>query len=265
MTGTITLSDDGQNYIEFDLVCGVIEAVRPSGLRGWKGTKVLNTEFVVGGLLQFDLQWRPFNPTLEQPITRVEFTEYPAGEWVRANMSSEKTLYACPRGGDDREMYDVDCAGLPFYFECVNEAVCAAAAALLNVNKIPAVLLEDVDGVMLIDTIKPGRPQTIADIGNGFVVIYDNNIVDYGIITHEATHAWAKDKWGSVFPPADTDYMAVVLGDEPPITSYAGTDAAEDLAEAVRYYAYSPAFLKAQCPLRYAIVERMMTDPSYYG
>ena len=74
MTGTITLSDDGQNYIEFDLVCGVIEAVRPSGLAGWKGTKVLNTELAVGGLLQFDLQWRPFNPVLKQPITSIEFT-----------------------------------------------------------------------------------------------------------------------------------------------------------------------------------------------
>ena len=107
--------------------------------------------------------------------------------------------------------------------------------------------------------------ETIADIGSGFMVIYNNNIVDYGIITHEATHAWARDKWGSYFPPADTDYMAAILSGEPPITPYGGTDAAEDLAEAVRYYAYSPEFLKAQCPLRYAIVERMMTDPSYYG
>ena len=34
------LSDGGQNYIEFDIACGFIRAVRPSLLAGWKGTKV---------------------------------------------------------------------------------------------------------------------------------------------------------------------------------------------------------------------------------
>ena len=34
------LSDEGQNYIEFDIACGEIQEVRPSLLAGWKGTKV---------------------------------------------------------------------------------------------------------------------------------------------------------------------------------------------------------------------------------
>ena len=266
MTGTITLADRDQNYIEFDLVCGVIEQVRPSGLSGWKGTRVLNAEFVVGGLLTFDLQWRPYNPTLKQPITIIRYTEYPGGEWLRANMSEEKKLYACPRGGKDRMMYDVDCKGIPFYFECVNEAAVAASEALLNTDKIPNVLMMYIDGGMLFDEIKPGSPETIADIGNGFIVIYNNYVIDYGMIAHEGTHVWAKDKWGTYAPPYDTDYMEVVrFSGEEPVTEYAKTNYAEDLAETGRYYAFSPEFLKAKCPLRYDIFERMMTDPGYYG
>lgn len=265
MTGVITLSDGGQNYIEFDIVCGVIQQVKPCLLAGWKGTKLLNTKYIIGGKLRFDLQWKDFNPTLEHLIVAIKYEELAGGEWLRENMSDEKKLYACPRGGDDRMMYEVDCNGLPFYFECVNYAAVAATEALLNFHKIPEVLLEDVDGVMLSGSIKPGSPETIADIGNFFMVIYNNYIVDYGIITHEATHAWAYDKWGQYEPPAGSAYMSIIQSAEPPVTEYGKTNPAEDLAEAVRYYVYSPEFLKAKCPLRYGIIKRMMTDPDYDG
>lgn len=266
MTDIITLEDLGQDYITFDIDCGVIGAVTPSMLGGWKGTKVLNTEFVIGEKLQIDLQWRDINPTLEQPIVSISYKDVPGSEWLRENMSVEKKLYACPRGGDDRMAYDVDCKGLPFYFSCVNAAAVAASDALLDWDRIPEVLLEDVMGVMMFDAIKPGSPVTIADIGDFFMVIYNNNIVDYGIITHEATHAWALDKWGSPTPPNDTDYVEVIrFSGEDPITEYAKTDYAEDLAEGVRYYVFDPTWMKVKCPLRYVIIERMMTDPDYYG
>lgn len=266
MTGVVTLEDAGQDYVEFEIACDVIEQVRPSMLGGWRGTKILNTEYVLGGLLKFDLQWRDFNPVLKQPIVAIKHEELAGGEWLRANMSTEKILYADPRGGDDREMYSVDCDGLPFYFACVNRAAIAATDALLNHKKIPAVLLEDVDGVMLFDKIKPGSPETIADIGHSFMVIYNDYIVDYGIITHEATHAWALDKWGQYNPPDDTDYTEVIrFSGEEPITKYAKTNYAEDIAEGIRYYVFNPTWMKNNCPLRYGIIERMMTDPGYYG
>lgn len=266
MTGTIYLVDGGQNYIEFDVACGVIEAVRPAGLRGWINTKILNSKYEVGGILRIDLQWDDYDLPLKYKIAKIKHEELPGSGWLLANMVKEKKLYVCPRDGDDREMYSVDCNGLPFYFACVNRAAIAATEALRNHEKIPAVLLEDVDGVMLFDSIKPGRPTTIADIGNWFMVIYNNYIVDYGIITHEATHAWAKDKWGQYAPPDDTDYTEVIrFSGEEPITEYAKTNYAEDLAEGVRYYVFNPPRMKAKCPLRYDIIERMMTDPSYYG
>ena len=266
MTGTITLSDGGQDYIEFDIACSVIEEVRPARLAGWKGTKILNTAFFVGGRLLVDLQWKDYQFPLEYPIVEIKYEELPGSEWLLANMVKEKKLYACPRGGDDKMLYEVDCKGLPFYFACVNQAAVAASEALLNHEKIPSVLLEDVDGVMLFDEIKPGRPETIADIGNWFMAIYNNYIVDYGIITHEATHAWAFDKWGQYAPPDDTDYTEVIrFSGEDPITEYAKTNYSEDLAEAVRYYVFDPTRMKNKCPLRYDIAERMMTDPDYYG
>lgn len=266
MTGTVTLANEGQDYIEFVIACDVIEEVRPSGLAGWIGTKILNAEYIIGGLLNFDLQWRDFNPVLTQPIVEIKYEELPGSEWLLANMVKEKKLYACPRGGDDRMMYEVDIEGMPFYFECVNKAAIAASDAFRNIEKIPDVLLEDVDGMMLFDSIKADSPETIADIGNWFMVIYNNYIVDYGIIAHEAAHVWAKDKWGQYAPPDDTDYTEVIrFSGEDPITEYAKTNYSEDLAEAVRYYVFDPTWMKNKCPLRYDIVERMMTDPDYYG
>ena len=266
MTGTIILSDGGQNYIEFDIACGVIEDVRPCGLRGWVNTRILNKAYTVGGRLLINLQWKDYQFPLPYPIVEIRYEEVYGSEWLRANMSDEKKLYARPRDEDERMMYEVDIEGMPFYFECVNEAAIAASDAFRNIEKIPAVLLEDVNAVMLFDEIKPGSPSTVADLGRGFMVIYNNYIVDYGIIAHEAAHAWAYDKWGQYAPPDDTAYTEVIrFSGEEPITEYAKTNYAEDLAEAVRYYVYSPAFLKAQCPLRYDIVEKMMTDPDYYG
>jgi len=68
MTGTITLSDGGQDYIEFDIVDNVIAEVRPARYAGWKGTKVLNVAFMVGGRLLIDLQWKDYQFPLKYPI-----------------------------------------------------------------------------------------------------------------------------------------------------------------------------------------------------
>ena len=265
MTGTITLSDGGQNYIEIELACGVIQEVRPAMSAGWKGTKVLNSAFFIGDRLIIGLQWKDYQFALPYPIVDVKYEELYGSEWLLENMSRERKLYTNPVTYIDHMAYVVDCKGLPFYFDCVNYAAIAAAEALLMVDKIPDVLLEDVEGVQLVEEINPGSPETIAAILHSMMTIFDNNIVDYGIITHEATHAWAFDKWGQYDPPENTDYKAAIRSDEPPVTKYAETSPAEDLAEAVRYYIYSPEFLKAKCPRRYDIIEMMMKYPMYHG
>jgi len=68
MTGMITLSDGGQDYIEFDITDNIITEVRPARLAGWKGTKVLNNVFEVGGRLLIDLQWDDYDLPLKYPI-----------------------------------------------------------------------------------------------------------------------------------------------------------------------------------------------------
>lgn len=265
MTGLIVLVNGGQDYIVFDVACSVIQGVEPSGKKGWIGTKILNKSFAPGEVLKIDLQWDDYDLPLKYLIKSVEVQEIEGGEWLRANMSKEKKLYVNPRTGDDLMMYKVNCKGIPFYFGCLNYAAVAAAEAVLNVDKIPAALMEDVDGVMLFDDIKPGRPETIADLGDFFMVIYNNRIVDYGVITHEATHAWAYDKWGTYTPPADTDFMAAIRSGEPTVTEYAKTSAAEDLAETVRFYVVDREMVMRVAPLRYESVHRMMTDPAYRG
>jgi len=74
MTGTVILSDQGQNYIEFDILDDLIVTVRPSGLPGWKDTKVRNLAFLVGGRLIIELH-NGFALPLKYPILEIR----PAG------------------------------------------------------------------------------------------------------------------------------------------------------------------------------------------
>lgn len=72
MTGMITLVDAGQNYIEFDVIDNVILAVRPSGLAGWIGTKILTKTPIIGGILKIDLQWDDYDLPLKHHIATIE-------------------------------------------------------------------------------------------------------------------------------------------------------------------------------------------------
>jgi len=70
MTGTITLSDQGQDYIEFEISNNIITAVRPSTMKGWINTKVRNLAFTVGGRLIIELH-NGFQLALKYPIVSI--------------------------------------------------------------------------------------------------------------------------------------------------------------------------------------------------
>ena len=72
MTGMITLSDGGQNYIEFYIANDMILQVRPARLAGWIGTKVLNAAFAIGDRLTIDLQWKDYDFDLKYPIVAID-------------------------------------------------------------------------------------------------------------------------------------------------------------------------------------------------
>lgn len=265
MTGMITLSDGGQNYIEFDINCDIIVAVRPSELMGWVGTKILNKAFLVGGQLEIDLQWKDYNFSLPYPITQIDEEKITGDEWLVENMSFEPSIYTNPRTQVDHLAYTAYCLGIPLYFDCITAPAVAAANALLNTDKIPSILLENLEGVQLVGEPAESGPYTIADIWSGILTIYSNNTVDYGIIAHEAAHMWAEDIWAQIAPPADSDYRAAINSEEPPVSEYAKKSPGEDFAEAVRWYVTDPALTKNIAPLRYEIIKRMLEDPSYYG
>jgi hypothetical protein len=71
MTGTITLSDGGQNYIEFDIIDNLIAEVRPALLAGWQGCRIVNMVFTVGGNLKVRL-WNNYELPLKYKISKVE-------------------------------------------------------------------------------------------------------------------------------------------------------------------------------------------------
>lgn len=266
MTGIITLMDGGQNYIRFVIACDIIESVSPSGLAGWRGTKILNTKYEVGGKLTIDLQWRDFNPILDQTIVSIVEEELPGSEWLLANKSKEKYLFVNHVTGLDHMAYMVECEGLPFVFDCVNLSAIAGADAFLRTDKIPAWLLIQIDGAQLVNEGNPGSPMTIALIWDRYMTIFNNYAIDYGIVAHEATHPWAKDKWGQTDPPDDTDFMAARRSGEPSVTLYGDTDPGEDIAECFRYYLWKPTYFKEKCPLRYPVVARLFEEPEdYYG
>jgi len=71
MTGTVTLSDGGQNYIEFDIVDNLVTEVRPTRLEGWKDTKIKSLIFEVGGRLAIELH-NGYRFALKYPIVEIQ-------------------------------------------------------------------------------------------------------------------------------------------------------------------------------------------------
>jgi len=265
MTGTIILSDGGQNYIEFDIVCDVIMAVRPSNLSGWVGTKVLNRAFFIGDRLAIDLQWKDYDFPLKYPIVAIDAEDIEDNTYLLANMSADPALYTNPTTEIDHMAYVVEIGGIPLYFDCISDPAVAAADALLNAYKIPSVLMSYIDGIQLVGEPSPGGAEVVANIVDLLMTIFGSRTIDIGIIAHEATHPWASDKWGSTTPPADTDYMAAINSGEPAVSIYATTSPGEDLAESVRLYVMNPEQLKSIAPLRFEVVNRLMIVPNYNG
>jgi hypothetical protein len=71
MTGTITLSDQGQDYIFFDIENNIITAVRPSRTLGWIDTKILNRSFTIGSRLLIELH-NGYRLALKYPIVSIQ-------------------------------------------------------------------------------------------------------------------------------------------------------------------------------------------------
>lgn len=71
MTGTVILSDQGQDYVEFDIIDDLIVNVRPSSLQGWKDTKIRNLSYLIGGRLIIELH-NGYALPLKYPIIEIK-------------------------------------------------------------------------------------------------------------------------------------------------------------------------------------------------
>ncbi len=100
--------------------------------------------------------------------------------------------------------------------------------------------------------------------GDGNVVSYGNGQVEFGTLTHESGHNLAKTLYGVTDPYGD--YRAMLKKTtEPPVSDYAKNSPSEDFAESCRMYCSDRDTMKKDHPERYAIIDRIMTDPSYGG
>lgn len=265
MTGLVSLFSENQNYVIFDLYDSIIVRVRPSLYKGWIGTEVLSYSFQPGDYLRIQLQWKDYDFNLQYSI----WNAVPGGSigihWLFDWADPHPNLYVSPATGIEHEAYRIEYAGLPLYFDTVSDATEKAAMALIYAGKLISPLLAYVDGIQLVDEPKPDKPDVIADIHDGLMTIFGGRSIDYTVVAHEASHAFAISKWGSAAPPDNSDYMAAINSAESPVSEYSRTSPGEDFAEAVQLYATDPAYCRNIAPIRFNVINKLMTDPDYGG
>lgn len=109
-----------------------------------------------------------------------------------------------------------------------------------------------------------GFTTSAATGGDGSIVIYNSRPLERDVIAHEMGHNLAKARYGSLTPPPTSDY-AKAMTKAPAVSKYAENSPSEDFAEALRTYAKDPGTLKKMAPDRFAVVDRLIKDPSYHG
>jgi hypothetical protein len=93
--------------------------------------------------------------------------------------------------------------------------------------------------------------------GNGIVVYYGGHS-GAGTLAHEAGHNLAQAHYGYMDPPAQTAFRRAMASGEKPVSRYGETNAAEDFAESVRYYARDRISMELLYPQRYAAIHELL-------
>jgi hypothetical protein len=106
--------------------------------------------------------------------------------------------------------------------------------------------------------------KSAATGGDGNVTVYNGGPMGAGTFAHEAGHNLATARYGDTKPYVMSDFM-VAARREPHPTEYAKKSPAEDFAESVMLHTTANAKFKSTNPLRYAVVDRMLREPSYGG
>ena len=104
--------------------------------------------------------------------------------------------------------------------------------------------------------------------GDGQIVFYKNRFFYTGAFAHESGHNLAMALFGHTDPTRGhaNDYEKLVMrGSEPPVSEYATNSPAEDFAEACRFYVEHQNKMRVEFPERFAVIHKLMTDPTYGG
>lgn len=186
-------------------------------------------------------------------------------DWLKEYHSPLTTTIGGPSTDREHEAYSVYLNGIPLYFDVLDDVVVASAREMIAGAQLPALLKSQILGVQIVKEYARGGPDVAAMRSKGFITIFGDREVDAGIISHEAAHEFAVNKWGTPYPPVDSDYSAAINSGEPPVVEFFKRDYSEDFAEAVRMFVIAPKVLQNLTPLRYKVIKRLMTDNTYGG
>lgn len=95
--------------------------------------------------------------------------------------------------------------------------------------------------------------------GGGNVVIY-NGYIPKKTLFHEMGHNLATGIWDSITPYGE--YAKAIASGEPPVSTYAGVNSAEDFAEAVKDYLLDPDKLMTTHPKRAKAIQNLIMEHS---
>lgn len=186
-------------------------------------------------------------------------------DWLRQNLPSATTPVAGPSTSIVHEAYTTYVDGIPIYFDSLEDSVVTLAREIISGSPLPSLLKEMIVGIQIVEEDAPGGPDVIGMSADGFITIYGNRQVDPGVIAHEAAHDFAVGKWGNPIPSEDSDYVAAINSGEPPVSEYSLRNSSEDFAESIRMFVDNPTEMKKIAPLRYQVIERLMTEKGYGG
>jgi hypothetical protein len=105
--------------------------------------------------------------------------------------------------------------------------------------------------------------KSLATGGDEEIVVYGDDTITLGSLAHEMGHNLAEVIYGSTTPIRD--YALAIGTTEPPVSEYAKNSDSEDFAESLKSYVTERAKMKADFPVRYRIIHKIMTDLSYGG
>ena len=185
--------------------------------------------------------------------------------WLRKNLPFETKLFGGPGTVIEHKVYTMNIAGIPIYFDEVNDAVVILIREILVGTPLPKLLRDLITGIQIVEEFKRDDPLLIAWNIDGFITIYGDHEMDIGKIAHEAAHEFSFTKWDWGMPVEGSDYLAAIKSGEPPVSEYSKRNTGEDFAEAVRMFVVDPAGLQKIAPLRYKVIKRLMEDKEYAG